>query len=114
MFKEMKNGKENIACRRCGTCCSVDMMAYVSSEDTERWKREGRLDIIARLEENKVMWAGDRIITRSGEKVTSCFYLDFDGELFFCQIYTTRPKVCRDYVPGSSELCPQYFEKKGK
>ena len=90
------------------------MMAYVSPEDIARWQSEGRFDIIARLEKNQVMWAGDRIITRSGGKVTSCFYLNFDGSLFFCEIYSTRPRVCRDYAPGSSELCPQYFAKKNK
>jgi Fe-S-cluster containining protein len=25
-----------------------------------------------------------------------------------CTIYETRPRVCKDYVPGSSEFCPHY------
>jgi Fe-S-cluster containining protein len=84
------------------------MVAYVSPEDMERWGKEGRHDIIARLSDNDVMWAGDRIINRFGVKATTCRYLDWDGRAFFCEIYETRPMVCRNYVPGSSELCPLY------
>jgi Fe-S-cluster containining protein len=84
------------------------MVAYASPEDIERWEGEGRQDIIDRLRNNEVMWAGDRIINRSGAKVAACYYLDWDGSTFFCQIYETRPLVCRNYVPGSSILCSQY------
>ncbi len=99
---------KGITCLRCGTCCHVDMVAWVRPEDIERWQKEGRYDIIARLREDRVMWAGDRIISRSGVRVTRCFYLQSRGSRFFCEIYETRPMVCRNYVPGSSELCPQY------
>jgi Fe-S-cluster containining protein len=99
---------KDIACRRCAACCHVDMVAYVSPEDIERWEKEGRYDIIARLRENEVMWAGDRIVNKYGVEVTSCFYLNWNGSCFSCEIYETRPVVCRSYVPGSSELCPLY------
>lgn len=110
-LKENQVDPTSVACRRCGACCHVDMVAYVSPEDIQRWEKEGRHDIIARLRGNAVIWAGDRIINRSGGKVTSCYYLDWDGSSFFCQIYETRPMVCRNYIPGSSELCPQYYRK---
>lgn len=97
-------------CRRCGVCCSVDMMAYVSPEDRKRWEREGRTDILSRLDDGSVTWAGDKLVSRSGAKITGCFYLNWDGAACCCDIYPTRPQVCRDYVPGSSELCPLYWE----
>jgi len=87
------------------------MVAYVTPEDTARWEREGRQDIIARLGRNEVIWAGDRLIDPSGVKVTTCVYLGWNGRTCFCEIYETRPKVCRDYIPGSSELCPLYYEE---
>ena len=31
-----------------------------------------------------------------------------DDELFSCSIYETRPFICRNFAPGSSDLCPQY------
>ncbi|MDD3846615.1 MAG: YkgJ family cysteine cluster protein [Syntrophorhabdaceae bacterium] len=99
------------ACRQCGCCCYVDMVIYVTSEDMERWERQGRQDIIARLRDNRVIWAGDRIVDRSGAKVTNCVYLNWNGKTFFCEIYETRPMVCRNYVPGSSELCPLYYQE---
>jgi Fe-S-cluster containining protein len=107
------NGEKHrdITCRRCGVCCHVDMVAYVSPEDIERWEKEQRHDIIDRLRDNEVIWAGDRIVNRFGFKVTSCVYLNWDGASFSCGIYETRPIVCRNYIPGSSELCPQYYRE---
>jgi Fe-S-cluster containining protein len=84
------------------------MVAYVSPEDIERWEKEGRSDIVARLHENNIMWAGDRLVKVSGAKVTSCFYLGWDGTSFSCEIYETRPAVCRGFAPGSSEVCSRY------
>jgi len=106
----MKKNKD-MDCRRCGTCCHVDMVAYVTDEDIERWERQGRHDIIERLKNNDVMWAGDRIIDKSGAKVTTCVYLKWKDSSYFCEIYDTRPMVCRNYVPGSSELCPFYYRE---
>jgi Fe-S-cluster containining protein len=104
------NSRENggVACRRCGACCRVDMVAYISSEDIQRWENEGRQDIIARLRDNDVMWAGDQIVDKFGERVRDCVYLNGDGTLFSCEIYETRPLICRNFIPGSSPLCPQY------
>jgi Fe-S-cluster containining protein len=87
------------------------MAAYVVQEDIRRWEREERYDIIARLSNDDVIWAGDRMMKRSGERVTTCFYLGWNGSTFFCEIYDTRPFVCRNYVPGSSELCSRYYEE---
>ncbi|MHB8110755.1 MAG: YkgJ family cysteine cluster protein [Syntrophorhabdaceae bacterium] len=101
----------HFTCRRCGACCHVDMMAYVRPEDFTRWEKEGRHDIIARMRNNEIVWAGGRIVNKSGTAVRTCFYLDWDTSRFFCQIYNTRPMVCREYVPGSTLLCPLYRKK---
>lgn len=104
----MKKNRD-ITCHRCGSCCHVDMVAYISPEDMQRWEKERRHDIIARIRDNDVIWAGDRIINRSGRKLESCVYLNWEGSSFFCEIYETRPLVCRNFIPGSSELCPRYY-----
>jgi len=108
-MKSKKNS--DITCRRCGTCCHVDMVAYFSPEDIQRWEKEQRYDIIARLRNNDVFWAGDRIVDKSGVKMTKCVYLKWDGSSFFCEIYETRPIICRNFVPGSSELCPLFYRE---
>jgi Fe-S-cluster containining protein len=84
------------------------MVAYITPEDIQRWEKEGRNDILARIRDNGVMWAGDRIINKSGRKLTTCIYLNWDGSSLLCEIYETRPLVCRNYIPGSSYLCTQY------
>jgi Fe-S-cluster containining protein len=86
----------------------VDLVAYLSTEDFQRWGRENRQDILSRVRENGVVWTGDRVIGRSGGKVTGCRYLHRDSPISSCEIYETRPMVCRGFVPGSSLLCPQY------
>ncbi|MBN2157952.1 MAG: hypothetical protein JW807_01060 [Spirochaetes bacterium] len=84
------------------------MIAYVTEEDIRRWERENRTDILDRVRGNDIIWSGDRIMSSEGKFLKSCAYLGWDGNAFFCEIYETRPLVCRNYIPGSSELCPQH------
>ncbi len=113
---ESEDSKNN-TCRRCGNCCHVDVAAYASREDLERWERQGRQDIIAHVRANGVTWSEDRFSNRFGLGITtcrmSCVYLRWDGPSAFCEIYETRTKVCRSYVPGSTGLCPR-FHRKGR
>ena len=96
-------------CLRCGACCHVDMVAYISPEDIQRWEKERRYDILARMRD--VMWSGDRIVDEFGVRVTSCVYLKWHGSSFLCEIYETRPMACRNFIPGSSGLCPLYYRQ---
>lgn len=108
------NSEENrdIDCRRCGNCCHVDVAAYVSLEDIKRWEKEGRHDILAHVRENGVTCSESRVINKFGSDIKtcrmSCVYLKWNGSTASCDIYETRTKVCRGYVPGSSGLCPQH------
>jgi Fe-S-cluster containining protein len=104
--------QSGVQCLRCGNCCHVDMRAYVTETDLFRWGQEGRRDIMSRVLGDDIIWSGDRMISSSGKKVKNCIYLGRDGTTFFCDIYETRPLVCRNYIPGSSELCPSYSKKK--
>jgi len=111
----MNRGKNtDIGCRRCGNCCHVDVTAYVTIEDVQRWEREGRQDILDHVRSNNVTWTSGGIINKFGSNIRtclmSCVYLKWYGPIASCEIYETRTKVCRSYVPGSSNLCPQYNE----
>lgn len=103
---------KNITCRRCGNCCHVDVAAYVTLEDIQRWQKEGRQDILAHVYDNDVALSGGGVVNRFGSNIRtclmSCVYLKWHGSLASCEIYETRTKVCRSFVPGSSDLCPQY------
>lgn len=100
-----------ITCQRCGTCCCTHLYAYVTQEDRARWQEEGRSDILDLVDTNATVWAGDRIVAcRDGHSLGMCPFLIRQGNFCSCAIYATRPKVCRDFGPGSSRLCPQWKE----
>ncbi len=111
MPKSEKN-KEVKTCLRCGHCCQPYFSLYVSEEDEERWRREGRQDILERLmwERKHIIWKDDQPINlATGEVERRCYWLrkNPDGTTY-CAIHETKPKICRDFQPGSSELCIQY------
>lgn len=88
-------------------CCRTHFAFYVKDGDLARWRRDGRTDILARFERDDAVWAGDRFVHgKDGTEVRSCPFLVREGSRFACVIYDTRPRTCRDYKPGSNELCP--------
>jgi len=98
-----------VICKRCGICCMVDFIAYVTERDMERWRREGRQDILDIIDREQAFWAGDHLISKvDGRYLDRCPFLTWEGELHCCSIHETRPEVCRNYEPGSSEICSQF------
>ena len=96
-------------CKRCGQCCQTYLFAYITDHDIKRWRSEGRDDILHILEEAAPVWAGDRLISaKTGRPLHACPFLTWEGGLAVCTIHETRPAVCREYIPGSNELCPQF------
>ncbi|HPW68464.1 MAG: YkgJ family cysteine cluster protein [Desulfomonilia bacterium] len=103
--------RTELGCSRCGKCCLADMIAYVTSEDLDRWKREDRQDILHIIENEQAVWLGDHFISsRTGRPIYGCPFLEMKDGLFACSIYETRPRVCRDYRPGSSQICPLWMK----
>lgn len=93
-------------CLRCGTCCMANMVADADPDDLARWRREGRDDILRVWHD--ALWVGDRLLSvTTGMAIRDCPFLDFRDGVFACTIYETRPRVCRDFEPGSSAICPQ-------
>jgi Fe-S-cluster containining protein len=100
--------KELLSCLRCGKCCFADLTAYAEQEDFDRWQAENRQDILNIIKRRHLAWAGDRMLsTETGDYPRECPFLYNAGNEYLCSIYETRPAVCREYQPGSSELCPQ-------
>jgi Fe-S-cluster containining protein len=94
-------------CHCCGKCCLADFIAYVREEDILRWKREGRTDILSVIENEHAMWAGDHLISAdNGRYLHGCPFLMWVKDHSACSIYETRPSVCRNFTPASSEICP--------
>jgi Fe-S-cluster containining protein len=104
-----KEGK--LECLRCGRCCLADFAAYVTDEDLRRWEKEKRQDILDMLAREHASWEGDHLVSAdSGRTLHGCPFFFFDGTRFGCAIHETRPAACRNYEPGSSGLCPQFFK----
>lgn len=96
-------------CRRCGKCCLADFCAYITPEDMKRWHDEGRQDILAIIERERAVWMGDHLISSAdGHYLRGCPFLAWEDDHCSCAIHATRPRTCRDYQPGSSEICPQF------
>jgi Fe-S-cluster containining protein len=108
MEQKENNKTPTITCKRCGKCC-LTVFVPVIDEDIEKWKREGKQEISRIMEHSKSVWAGDIIISSENGKILfTCPFLRWEGTHYTCTIYEDRPKVCREYKPGSSELCSQY------
>jgi len=102
--------EEPLSCLQCGKCCFVDMTAYAEPEDYDRWRTENRQDILDLIEHRHLHWSGDRMISAdTGLAPRECPFLHNAGKKWRCSIYETRPMVCRNYQPGSSELCSQWM-----
>lgn len=113
MTKDVQQGGA-AECRKCGHCCGPYFALYVDEPDEERWKAEGRSDLLARLD-----WERDHVIwdeagpfnCKTGERFEKCVFLERSAEgLALCSIHETKPKICRDYPPGSSELCALFVK----
>ena len=95
-------------CRRCGTCCQIHFSVYALEEDIARWRAEGRDDILRLLEDEEMAWAGDPLVsTTTGESLSPCPFLQEVDTCFVCAIHPTRPRICREFLPAVSPLCPQ-------
>jgi len=95
-------------CNRCGKCCLANFSAYVKDADIMRWQREDRLDILVIIEKQQAVWAGDHIVMPDGSDFKHCVFLRTEGGRCECSIYETRPLTCRNFIPGSSQLCSLY------
>jgi Fe-S-cluster containining protein len=98
-----------IKCRRCGICCLADINAFITKDDLKRWEKEGREDILHLLQHEHAVWAGDHFVSSyDGRYIHGCIFLTWEDHQYSCTIYGTRPKTCRDYMPGSSAICLQF------
>jgi len=64
------------------------------------WSVRAEIDQPVTVADNYAWWA------RDGRPLTGCPFLAWEKGGYACGIYETRPGVCRDYEPASSQICP--------
>ena len=95
--KDMITGHTN--CIRCGVCCRyLGLSISIPPGDVERWRNEGRKDIINRLGPERTDGFYEGWIV-NGEWATKCPFLKQDK----CSIHKTKPTPCAEYPNGG--LC---------
>ena len=80
-------------CGKCGSCCHIP---HIPVRKTEVGKGKVPREMVDPCE------CGREFIMR--RKGHSCVALD--AKTRRCTIYQNRPKVCREFEPGSCEPCP--------
>lgn len=82
-------------CACCGRCCEAfGGHLNASRSDCERWKKEGRDDLLCRVNRLGWIWCDPQTKRPEGR----CPFIRKTGEdTALCGIYETRPAICRDY-----------------
>lgn len=86
---------ERDGCRACGVCCEVYAGTLTASPaDLERWRAEGRADLLALVGEGGAIW----VDPATGQRPERCPFLRRTGpEAALCGIHSTKPELCRAY-----------------
>lgn len=82
-------------CACCGRCCeSFGGHLNASQRDIERWKSEGRDDLLARVNHLGWIW----VDPRTGRLEDPCPFIEKSADnCGLCLIHDTKPDICRDY-----------------
>lgn len=88
-----KSGESRCAC--CGNCCvAFGGHLNASKHDLDRWRKEGREDLLSRV--NRLGWIW--VDPETKEREDRCpFILKVDDERSICSINNTKPAMCRAY-----------------
>lgn len=100
----IETGMEGFRCRLCGRCCrDLDYHKEVTPEDVQRWKRQGREDILKWVGSTKgknqepvyQIW----VAPGSNRFATVCPFLKrgSTNDQWVCAIQETKPQICRQY-----------------
>ena len=107
--KEWKIFYDKFSCERCGKCCertkwAIDIDTRLVWEDIERWRREGREDILQYVYVFEGL-GGDIFDKTTFRRFSKCPFFKKNGKISSCSIHETKPLCCR--------IFPFYFNNQG-
>lgn len=87
--------KTDSRCACCGSCCEYfGGHLHASDHDMERWRREGREDLLCRV--NRLGWIW--VDPETKELLERCpFIARISEQQSICSIQETKPDICRAY-----------------
>lgn len=87
--------QQDQCCACCGRCCEYFGGHLIASpHDIERWKREGRDDLLCRI--NRLGWIW--VNPQTGHLEDPCPFIERTADnRGLCRIQETKPDICRDY-----------------
>ena len=107
--KEWKILYDKFECLRCGKCCKrtkwiTNIELRLVWEDIERWRKEGRDDILKYVYVFEGL-GGDFFDKKTFKRFSKCPFLKKEGKIYSCSIHETKPRGCG--------LFPFYFDHQG-
>ena len=107
--KQWKILYDKFECLRCGRCCKrTKWTTHIDSrlvwEDIERWRKEGRDDILKYVYVFEGL-GGDFFDKKTFKRFLKCPFLKKEGKIYSCTIHETKPRACK--------LFPFYFDNQG-
>jgi Fe-S-cluster containining protein len=89
---------EPLDCLACGACCrqGSDGRILVPAEDIVRWRRQGRLDLVAALQPGHF---GELAFATT--EAGACVHLGTAESRHACRIYEDRGTTCHEFEKGS-------------
>jgi len=107
--KEWKILYDKFECLTCGRCCKrtewiTNIDLRLVWEDIERWRKEGRDDILKYVYVYEGL-GGDFFDKKTFKRFSKCPFLKKEGKIYSCSIHETKPRGCK--------LFPFYFDNQG-
>jgi Fe-S-cluster containining protein len=97
-----------VECDRCGACCHQrEGTILVTDDDVERWRRQGRTDLIEKLTEGHF---GLRAFAMTA--AGACVHLGLPGAPNDCSVHEHRATVCREFRAGCRQ-CREFRRERG-
>lgn len=86
--------EKNSGCLACGICCDLYGASLTASlQDIERWRTEGRSDILSEVGADGTLW-----VRGDGSRHETCPFIVRQGpDRAICGIHEAKPEICRGY-----------------
>jgi len=93
--------KNDFVCKKCGKCCFKYFKSIKATpDDIERWKRQGRTDILKYVLDEPIdveSYLDNSMIEMFLDEDICPFLKEVKSGIFHCMIHDTKPSFCSNY-----------------